>query len=651
MRRAIILIIAAALLAGCATGGGGGAGARHAVRYPNAVSPEVQAQFNAAEDLYMRRAFTEADAALSAFIGQAPYTELTDVARFLRGEIAFIKRSYAAAVTFYRSAYGEIASPKVEPKARFKAAMALTKQGKKAEAVQELSGINRPDATALLRLRADSLGAAASTAADTQPPQILWYLWLLDDYADGADPAKVSSADDRVVSEADARAKVKRWVDDRSVTLQQVEALPLAQMKGRESGGYALYKQALLTHSAGDTAQATKLLKSYTSAYSKHEYYASARALMGELGGVVGDVSGVAIGVILPLSGKNAVFGESVLHGIECAVGIYEPCVGPSGIRLVVRDGNSFPGGAAAAVEDLANDKDVIAIVGPLQSAQVVGAAAAAQGRAIPLISLSQREEIVGTGEYVFRNSASAGSEMTTLVDYAVGDKGLKRFFVLYPNSKKGQEYFRLFSRAAKERGGNIVASRSYSPRQVQVVSELRGRGAVEMAEMRGDAGVELAVGAAYDAIFIPDAFWAANSIAQQMALSENAGKTQFLGISRWNDPEQVRRAEYMGGAIFVDSFYKEAPEAEVSAFTTRMRQAYGMEPTLLEALGYDTARIIADAAGGRGARSRDSMRSAIARTADFPGVAGRTSFNEQGDAVRKMWVLTISGGQIRAAK
>lgn len=650
MKRAIILIMAVVLFASCATGGGGGPGARHAARYPNAVSPEIQAQFNAAEDLYMRRAFNDADAALAAFIGQAPYNELTDVARFLRGEIAFIKRSYAAAVGFYRSSYSEIASPKVEPKARFKAAMSLTKQGKNAEAVQELSGINRPDATALLRLRADSLGAHASTSADSQPPAILWYLWLLDDYSDGADPAKVSSADDRIVSEADARSRVKRWVEDKSVTLQQVEALPLAQMKGRESGGYALYKQALLYHSAGDTAQATKLLKSYTSAYSKHEYYASARALMGELGGVVGDVSGVAVGVILPLSGRNAVFGESVLHGIECAVGIYEPCVGASGMRLVVRDSNSFPGGDVAAVEDLANDKDVIAIVGPLQSSQVVAAATAAQGRGIPLVSLSQREGVIGTGDYVFRNSASAASEMTTLVDYAVGEKKLRRFFVLYPNSRKGQEYFRLFSQAAKERGGSIVASRSYSPRQVQMVSDLRGRGAVEMAEMRGDAGVDLSVGASYDAIFIPDAFWAANSIAQQMALS-SAGKVQFLGISRWNDPDQVRRAEFMGGAIFVDSFYKEAPDGEVSAFMTRMREAYGMEPTLLEALGYDTARIIADAAGSRGARSRDSMRSALARTAEYPGVAGKTSFNEQGDAVRKMWVLTISGGQIRAAK
>lgn len=651
MKRAIILIVAVFLLAGCATGGGGGPGARHAARYPNQITPEIQAQFNAAEDLYMRRAFTEADAALAAFVGQTPYTELTDVARFLRGEIAFIKRSYPAAVTFYRSSYSEIASPKVEPKARFKAAMALSKQGKGADAVQELAGINRPDATALLRLRADSLGAAASKASDAQPPQILWYLWLLDDYADGADPAKITSADDRIVSEADARARVKRWVDDRSVTLQQVESLPLAQMKGKESGGYALYKQALLYHTAGDTAQATKLLKSYTSAYSKHEYYASARVLMGELGGVVGDVSGVAVGVILPLSGKNAVYGESVLHGIECAAGIYEPCVGASGLRLVVRDGNSFPGGVPSAVEDLANDKDVIAIVGPLQSGQVVQAATAAQGRAIPLISLSQREEVVGSGEYVFRNSASTSSEMATLVDYAVGQKGLKRFFVLYPNSKKGQEYFRLFSQAAKERGGSVVASRSYSPRQVQMVSDLRGRGAVEMAEMRGDAGVDFSAGAAYDAIFIPDAFWAANSIAQQMALSENAGKVQFLGISRWNDPEQVRRAEYMSGAIFVDSFYKEAPDPEVSAFMTRMREAYGMEPTLLEALGYDTTRIIADAAGGRGARSRESMRNAIARTSDFPGVAGKTSFNEQGDAVRKMWVLTIGNGQVRAAK
>ncbi len=48
---------------------------------------------------------------------------------------------------------------------------------------------------------------------------------------------------------------------------------------------------------------------------------------------------------------KKALKGaDYVINTIQ--VGLYEPCTGPSGIRLVVRDSASFPGGAVAAVED-----------------------------------------------------------------------------------------------------------------------------------------------------------------------------------------------------------------------------------------------------------------------------------------------------------
>lgn len=644
MKRIIIFLCLVSLLGGCATGG------PRRAKYPNAVTPEAQFAFDHARKLYLDRKFKAADGELTTFIDTQPYTELTDEARFLRGEIAFTGKNYSSAVGLYRSSYSQIVSPLVAPKARFKAALSLYRLKRYDEALSELSAIDRRDASAVLRLRIDSLGIHASRVLEESTSQsIIWYLGALNDYAEGATRrAAVGVRGEKIVPEAEAELFVKSWIEDRSITAEQVEALPLKEMKGKRSGGFILYKLALTCHTAGDTGQAKRHLKNFISGYPKHEYYAAARLLMAELGGAVGEHAGVAVGVVLPLSGRYKVYGESVLHGVECAIGLYEPCIGPGGVRLVVRDSASTVGGARTAVEDIAQDKDVVAIIGPLQSSQASVAAGTAQELGIPLISLSQRGGVIETGEFVFRNSSSSTSEVVTLVDYVMDKKRWKRFFVIYPENRKGAEYYRLFSNAVSDKGGKIVRSRSYKPKQLTFVNELRGRGAVETGVVEQAIDLDTS-GVSYDAIFIPDSHWVVGSLLQMMALSGDK-KQRLMGISRWNDPELVQRGgEYVEGAVFVSSFFKGAPDPVVSSFVSRFTQAYGVEPTLLEALGYDTMRMITTAVTERGAFRRGSMRDALSRTSDFAGVAGKTTFDTSGDARRKMWVLTVRGGQIEA--
>ncbi|MFH1831141.1 MAG: ABC transporter substrate-binding protein, partial [Pseudomonadota bacterium] len=643
MKKILICCCLIAVLSSCATGG------PRRVQYPNAVTPESQLAFDAARQLYLNHKIVAADSAFASFITDFPYTELTDEAHFLRGEIAFTQNKYSAAVDHYRSSFSQIDSPLVAPKARFKAALALYKMRRYQEALSELKNINRHDASAVLSLRADSLGVYASREANkSRSESIIWYLGLLDDYSEGATKSAATGVPgEKIVPEAEAELFVKEWIEDRSVAAEDVEALSMKEMKGKRSGGFVLYKLALTYHSSGDSAYAKRLLKNFISGYSKHEYYGAARLLMSELGGEVGEAAEIAVGVVLPLSGRYAVYGESVLHGIECAIGLYEPCVGPGGVRLVVRDSASTVGGAPAAVEDIANDKEVVAIIGPLESSQAPAAAKKAQELGMPLISLSQRSGIVEIGDYTFRNSASTQSEISTLVDYAIDKKGWKRFFVIYPENRKGAEYYRLFSNAVKDKGGKVVVSKSYKPRQLQFVSELRGRGAVELAtEQAVDLNPQ---GVSFNAIFIPDSHWVVGSLLQMMTLSGDQ-KVQLLGISRWNDPELVKRGgEYVEGALFASSFFKEAPDPIVSSFVTSFHQAYNVEPTLLEALGFDTMRMITSAVRERGALHRTSMRDALSRTSNFSGVAGSTTFDELGDAKRRMWILTVQGGRIKA--
>lgn len=660
MKHIALFFCLALALAGCA-GVGVGPAAR-TVKYPNAVTPEAQARFNEADGLYRSQRLAEADAAFERIIAEFPYTEITDESRFRRGEIAFMRKDYAQAVAFYRQAVSEIESPRVAPKAHFKAGLALFHLNRPQEAQEEIAKINRRDASAVLKLRADSLAVRASKATGTAPNDaIVWYLRLADDYAESQGVVPTGIPAGELLSEQAALLEIRRWIGDAGVQASAVEALPMKELKAHRSGGFVSYKLALVYHTSGDTKAATRQLKNFLTTYPKHEYYGAARVLLGELGGAVGEGAGITVGVILPLSGKYAVYGESALHGIECAIGVYQPCAGPAGMKMVLRDSEATAGGVATAVDELAGE-GVVAIVGPLLSSTAMDAAKRAEELSVPMITLSQRAGLAEVGDFVFQNSVSDDSEMTTLADHVVSKMGMRRFFIIYPPSKKGSEYRELFTDAVKGLGGSIAGVQIFTPTRVEgggAVDQLRGRYLAEQQmQMKvgmdeGEAMIDFSVArGSYDAVFVPDSIGVAAYIVQKMALSTQGRPQQLLGVSRWDDQRLVDGAgPGVNGAVFVDGFYKGAPDEHVASFVSRFRDAYGIEPTMLEALGYDSMRLLISAVQEKGAKRRDTIREALARTAHFPGVTGKITFDDHGRAKKELWVLQIKDGRIEPAR
>src|SRR3990167_6162807 len=122
------------------------------------------------------------------------------------------------------------------------------------------------------------------------------------------------------------------------------------------------------------------------------------------------------IGVVLPLTGKYAIYGESALHGIECGFGIFPPCDSQYEIELIIKDDVGDPLLAAQAVEALVNDDNVNIIIGPLSSSSIDAAALKAQELGIPLISLSQKEGIPSIGDNIFSVALTAASQVNAIV-------------------------------------------------------------------------------------------------------------------------------------------------------------------------------------------------------------------------------------------
>ena len=89
-------------------------------------------------------------------------------------------------------------------------------------------------------------------------------------------------------------------------------------------------------------------------------------------------------------------------------------------VKLVFRDTGTNPETAASLTRELAQDANVLAIVGPLSSAVAQSAAEAAQASSLPLIALSQKDGLTQTGTWIFQAFLTPRQQVRALVGYAL---------------------------------------------------------------------------------------------------------------------------------------------------------------------------------------------------------------------------------------
>ena len=110
------------------------------------------------------------------------------------------------------------------------------------------------------------------------------------------------------------------------------------------------------------------------------------------------------IGAILPLTGKDAIFGYKALRGLQLALGIYDHTL-KNELHLAVIDSKSDLFVAKNAVQRLVLEDQVIAIVGGLMSKTAHSISSSAQKLLVPNIALSQKNDITEIGDYIFQNA------------------------------------------------------------------------------------------------------------------------------------------------------------------------------------------------------------------------------------------------------
>jgi ABC-type branched-subunit amino acid transport system substrate-binding protein len=395
------------------------------------------------------------------------------------------------------------------------------------------------------------------------------------------------------------------------------------------------------------------------------------------------DITGASgtIGVVLPLSGPFARFGEESLQGVLLAARIFAPpAEDGSGVRLLIRDSKGTPEGAAIAVRDLADNDDVSAIIGPLVANASESAAVVAEEAGVPLIALTSREDVAAGREQVMRVRTMPKEEVEILVEYAMRELGATTFAILYPADAYGRGLRDLFWEAVELRGGGIVGVARYEPEATdfaQPIRHLIGWTLLDNEERRvigeredmmhrarrmppeealalreearaltTEDGTPLPPIVDFDALFIPESHDKVVLIAPQLAFHE-VNETRLLGSSGWYHPDLTRIArKHVEGALFTAHFYPDSTVPFVRHFREDYEATFAAVPEAFAAQAYDAARIVLVQLA-RGATDRDDMRSGVLAVRDYPGVTGVLSIRPDGNATKRPFLLGVERGRV----
>ncbi len=362
------------------------------------------------------------------------------------------------------------------------------------------------------------------------------------------------------------------------------------------------------------------------------------------------------IGCLLPISGKYEAFGRKALRGIELALDQYIYLNADTPIRIVIKDTKGDSDIAAKAVLEMARD-GVAAIIGPVLTAHA--AAEVAQAEGIPMITLTQKDGIADTGDYIFRNFLTPEMQIKTTVSYAINDLNLERFAILYPEEKYGITYMNLFWDEVVAYGGEIVGVESYDPESsdfTRPIKKLSGlyynvpedllaeeerpekEYTAENKPLEKEAIID------FDALFIPEGPEKASLILPQLTYYDVTG-VYLLGTNLWHS-ERLRSAagKHVDGAIMPDIFFAESENPAVNEFVNKYRSMFAEEPDFLEALSYDTAMILFNVVSKPEIRFRMSIKNELVNMEPFSGATGLTLFGPDGDVLKKLFLLKIYG-------
>jgi len=340
----------------------------------------------------------------------------------------------------------------------------------------------------------------------------------------------------------------------------------------------------------------------------------------------------IKIGQYGAFSGKEASFGTAAHKGVILAFEEANAAGGVLGrkLELVDEDNQSKAGESATIAKKFVSRDKVVAVLGGNVSVNSLEAAPILQNARIPMIAISSTNpRVTQMGTYIFRVCFIDPFQGAVLAKFALNTLHAKRAAIL---TSVGNPYSVGISKVFREKfaagGGEIAIEQKHSEGDKDFRAQLT---AIKAANV--------------DCIFHSSNYTEGALIciqARQLGLT-----VPIFGGDAWEAPQLIE----IGGAAVEGTYYSthaspDSTAPEMQNFVRKFHARWNEAPDSIAALGYDAAQLLFDSLRRAGTTDSAKLREAIATTANFPGVTGRITIDQDRNATKSAVILTVKNGK-----
>lgn len=317
----------------------------------------------------------------------------------------------------------------------------------------------------------------------------------------------------------------------------------------------------------------------------------------------------IRIGVLAPLSGEAASYGESIRAGALLAQKEINDAGGVDGrtIELIFEDDKCVPAGISA-MQKLVNIDKPHAVIGPVCSSVAGAAIPVAREAGMPTIMVgASAPGLAGGPDSIFSGYPSDALQGKFAADYVYNELKGRKVAVLYVNNDWGVGLRDVFAPHFTSLGGQVVFNEGVA----QTATDVRSQ-------------VTKIKSATPDVVYIP--LYPAGAVAAVKQLRDAGVNAKLIG------GDALIGDEFLNSGVGEGVFMTSGDVGNSDEFKARVKALTGVDPNILAPVAYDAIKIFAKVMGDKGTDAKDVIAGLNALSyrdgISFPSI----SFDNNGD-------------------
>lgn len=336
----------------------------------------------------------------------------------------------------------------------------------------------------------------------------------------------------------------------------------------------------------------------------------------------------VSVGVLVPLTGAAASYGQNSKRGAELALQDFTSTNPGIKVRLQVEDSRGEAAVGVNAAQKLVEIDGVKAVMGDVTSGVTLAVAPLMNERKVALVSPgASAPKVSDAGDFVFRTWPSDTFEAAAIATH-IKKSNISKLAILRVNNEYG---------IAME-----AALRSHLGADVQIAAaESFDQGARDLRTHLLKIKESGATGLFF--IGFPEAAIVLGSAYSAVGLS-----LPIFATSGFEDPQVPEKT---GGVLNGTIYAKPLGEsASTAAFKEKYKKAFGVEAGITSDTAYDATTLIlkaiAAAASSNKAVNGEAIRDYLLQVRDYVGASGVLSFDAKGDVIKPIGLFVLRDGR-----